>query len=133
MKKNMYQTLLPVVFLLRIMFPIGNAAYLMCLSKGKDSMWLAVFVASLLLEVAAMLTVAKSTHTPQSRRQGMTGITALVLIHLIAFWGLYLFNPACRQTLELLYMLLLTAGSALLVCLIRRGMRPVAEGGENTL
>ena len=133
MKKNIYQTLLPLVFLLRIMFPIGNAAYLMCLTKGKDSLWLAVFVASLLLEVAAMLTVAKGFHTPQSRRQGVMGVMALLGTHLVAFWGLYLFNPACRQALELLYMLLLTAGTALLVYLIHRGMQPVAEGRENTL
>jgi len=133
MKKNIYQTLLPVVFLLRIMFPIGNAAYLMCLSRGKDSVWLAVFVASLLLEVAAMMTVAKGFHTPQSRRRDGFGVMALALTHLVAFWGLYLFNSACRQALELLYMILLTAGYALLIYLIRRGMQPVAEGRENTL
>ena len=133
MKKNIYQTLLPLVFLLRIMFPIGNAAYLMCISKGKDSVWLAVFVASLLLEVAAMMTVAKGFHAPGSRRRDGFGVMAVAVIHLGAFWGLYLFNPACRQALEPLYMILLTAGSALLVYMIHRGMQPVAEGRENTL
>ena len=127
MKKNIYQTLLPLVFLLRIMFPIGNAAYLMCISKGKDSVWLAVFVASLLLEVAAMMTVAKGFHAPGSRRRDGFGVMAVAVIHLVAFWGLYLFSPACRQALEPLYMILLTAGSALLIYLIHLSMRPVAD------
>ena len=133
MKKNIYQTLLPVVFLLRIMFPIGNAAYLMCLSKGKDSVWLAVFVASLLLELAAMLTLAKGSPIPLSRRQGGMGVMALLGTHLVAFWGLYLFNSACRQALTLLYMILLTAGYALLIYLVYRSMQSIEEGKENSV
>ena len=131
MKKNIYQTLLPLVFLLRIMFPIGNAAYLMCISKGKDSVWLAVFVASLLLEVAAMMTVAKGFHAPGARRRDGFGVMALALTHLVAFWGLYLFNPACRQALTLLYMILLTVGYALLIYLVYRSMQSGEEGKEN--
>ena len=127
MKMNRLQAGLFVAFLLRIMFPIGNAAYLMCISKGKDSVWLAVFVASLLLEVAAMMTVAKGSHTPGSRRRDGWGVMAVAVIHLVAFWGLYLFNPACRQALEPLYMILLTAGYALLIYLIHLNMRPVAD------
>ncbi|MBR6781864.1 MAG: hypothetical protein IKM33_01535 [Clostridia bacterium] len=112
MKKNIYQTLLSVTFLFRIMVPIGNAAYLMCLiSTGKDSVWVAVYVAAILLEVAVMMAVGAGLQSPAARRLGAYGAFALATIHFVAFMALYVFHPACRQVLTPLYMILLTVGS----------------------
>ena len=71
MKKNIYQLLLTVTFLLRIMVPIGNAAYLMCMvSTGKNTGWTAVFVVAILLEVAVMLAAGAGLQSPEARRWG---------------------------------------------------------------
>lgn len=128
MKKNIYQLLLTVTFLLRIMVPIGNAAYLMCMvSTGKNTGWTAVFVVAILLEVAVMLAAGAGLQSPEARRWGAYGTFALVIIHFMAFMLLYVFHPACRQVLTPLYMVLFTAVSILLLCLANGSLLSASE------
>ena len=134
MKKTVYQILLPVMFLFRIMFPIGNAAYLMCiLATGKDSLWLAVFVASLILEIGTMLIMAKGDQSLKARRYGAYGIFGLSMVHLCAFWVLYMVMPGGRQALNLLYMSLLTAGYALMMYLASVILSSATEQPETSV
>ena len=131
MKKNIYQLLLSVAFLFRIMVPIGNAADLMCMvSTGKNTGWTAVFVVAILLEVAVMLAAGAGLQSPEARRWGAYGTFALVIIHFMAFTLLYVFNPACRQALTPLYMILFTAASILLLCLANGSLLSVSEMPE---
>lgn len=128
MKKNIYQILLSVTFLFRIMVPIGNAAYLMCmLNTGKDTGWVAVFVVALLLEVAVMLAAGVGFRSPTARRWGAYGAFALIMIHFVAFMALYVFHPACRQALTPLYMILFTVASILMLSIANGSLLSVAE------
>jgi len=127
MKKNIYQILLSVAFLFRIMVPIGNAAYLMCmLNTGKDTGWTVVFVVATLLEVAVMLAAGAGLQSPAARRWGAYGTFALTIIHFMAFVTLYVFHPACRQALTPLYMVLFTAASICLLCFANESLLSVA-------
>ena len=128
MKKNIYQILLSVTFLFRIMVPIGNAAYLMCMiSTGKDTGWVAVFVVALLLEVAVMLAAGMGLQSPVARRWGAYGAFATTMIHFVAFMALYVFHPACRQALTPLYMILFTVASICLLSIANGSLLSVAE------
>ena len=128
MKKNIYQILLSVTFLFRIMVPIGNAAYLMCmLSVGKDSAWDVIYVVAVLLEVACMMAAGAGIRSPLARRAGAYGAFALVMIHFMAFMGLYVFHPACRQALTPLYMILFTLASILMLSIANASLLSVAE------
>ena len=128
MKKNIYQILLSVTFLFRIMVPIGNAAYLMCmLSVGKDSAWDVIYVVAVLLEVACMMAAGAGIRSPLARRAGAYGAFALVMIHFVAFMGLYVFHPACRQALTPLYMILFTLASILMLSIANASLLSVAE------
>ena len=128
MKKNIYQILLSVTFLFRIMVPIGNAAYLLCmLSVGKDSAWDVIYVVAVLLEVACMMAAGAGIRSPLARRAGAYGAFALVMIHFLAFMGLYVFHPACRQALTPLYMILFTLASILMLSIANASLLSVAE------
>ena len=128
MKKNIYQILLSVTFLFRIMVPIGNAAYLMCmLSVGKDSAWDVIYVVAVLLEVACMMAAGVGIRSPLARRAGAYGAFALVMIHFVGFMGLYVFHPACRQALTPLYMILFTLASILMLSIANASLLSVAE------
>ena len=128
MKKNIYQILLSVTFLFRIMVPIGNAAYLMCmLSVGQDSAWDVIYVVAVLLEVACMMAAGAGIRSPLARRAGAYGAFALVMIHFVAFMGLYVFHPACRQALTPLYMILFTLASILMLSIANASLLSVAE------
>ena len=128
MKKNIYQILLSVAFLFRMMVPLGNAAYLMCmLSVGKDSAWDVIYVVAVLLEVACMMAAGAGIRSPLARRAGAYGAFALVMIHFLAFMGLYVFHPACRQALTPLYMILFTLASILMLSIANASLLSVAE------
>ena len=128
MKKNIYQILLSVTFLFQIIVPIGNAAYLMCmLSTGKDTGWTAVFVATILLEVAVVMTVGAGLQSPVARRWGAYGAFAITTINFAAFVALYVFHPACRQVLTPLYMILFTVASICLLSIANGSLLSVAE------
>ena len=128
MKKDIPQILLFLTFLLRIMIPIGNAAYLMCmLSTGKDSVWKMIYVVAVLAEIALMLAVGAGFRFPKARRVGAYGAFALVIIHFVAFMGLYVFHPACRQVLTPLYMILFTLASILMLSFANGSLLSVAE------
>ena len=128
MKKNIYQILLSVAFLFRIMVPIGNAAYLMCMvSTGKDSPWDEIYVVAVLLEVALMMAAGAGIRSPRARRVGAYGTFALVMVHFVAFMGLYVFHPACRQALTPLYMILFTLVSILMLSIANSSLLSVAD------
>ena len=128
MKKDIPQILLFLTFLLRIMIPIGNAAYLMCmLSTGKDSVWKMIYVVAVLAEIALMLAAGAGFRSPQARRLGAYGAFALIMIHFVAFMGLYVLHPACRQILTPLYMILFTLASILMLSFANGSLLSVAE------
>ena len=128
MKKNIYQILLSVAFLFRMMVPLGNAAYLMCMvNTGKDTAWKAIYVVVILLEVSVMMAAGAGIRSPRARRLGAYGAFALIMIHFAAFMGLYVFHPACRQILTPLYMILFTLASILMLSIANSSLLSVEE------
>ena len=118
MKNHIYQALLSITFLFRIMVPIGNAAYLMCLLSSKeDKTWVMVFVASILSEVAVLFAVAMGFTSPRARRLGAYGTYAVAGVHFAAFLALYLWHPEGAEILMPLYMILLAATFILMLYL----------------
>ena len=128
MKKNFDQILLSVAFLFRMMVPLGNAAYLMCMvNTGKDTVWKTIFVVAILLDVAVMMAAGAGIRSPQARRLGAYGAFALIMIHFVAFMGLYVLHPACRQILTPLYMILFTLVSILMLSIANSSLLSVAD------
>ena len=110
MKRNTPLTVLMTIFLLRLMFPVTNAAYFLSeLTLSKDGLWHTLYIVSLLCEVAALMVLAMGVNDPKCRRIGAYAAFGLPGLHYAVTLIAFIILPPARHFIGFVFMGVLTA------------------------
>ena len=129
MKRNIPLIALILAFLFRIMIPITNSLYFFGeLTLGRDGLWKTLYIASLLLEVAAVALLAVT----KTRRMGSLIAMGLSGLHYAAMLIPFIILPAARRFMGPVYMIVLTVMAAVTLGLAYLTLRSADEPETTT-
>ena len=110
MNRNTPHIILILVFVFRVMLPIGNPLYFFSeLNMGSNDLLNTLYYVSLLLEVAALVMLALGMNDPKARRISAYIAFGLPGLHYAVLLVSFLFLPAARQFIGPVFMAVLTA------------------------
>ena len=128
MKRNIPLIALILAFLFRIMIPITNSLYFFGeLTLGRDGLWKTLYIASLLLEVAAVALLAVGLNVTKTRRMGSLIAMGLSGLHYAAMLIPFIILPAARRFMGPVYMIVLTVMAAVTLGLAYLTLRSADE------
>ena len=111
MNRNTPHIILILVFVFRVMLPIGNPLYFFSeLNMGSNDLLNTLYYVSLLLEVAALVMLALGMNDPKARRISAYIAFGLPGLHYAVLLVSFLFLPAARDFLGPVFMIVLTVG-----------------------
>lgn len=111
MNRNTPHIILILVFVFRVMLPIGNPLYFFSeLNMGSNDLLNTLYYVSLLLEVAALVMLALGMNDPKARRISAYIAFGLPGLHYAAILAAFIILPAARQFVGPVYMIVLTVG-----------------------
>ena len=111
MKRNTPHIILILVFVFRVMLPIGNPLYFFSeLNMGSNDLLNTLYYVSLLLEVAALVMLALGMNDPKARRISAYIAFGLPGLHYAATLVSFVILPAARQFIGPVFMIVLTVG-----------------------
>ena len=114
MNRNTPHIILILVFVFRVMLPIGNPLYFFSeLNMGSNDLLNTLYYVSLLLEVAALVMLALGMNDPKARRISAYIAFGLPGLHYAVLLVSFLFLPAVRHFLGPVYMTVVTVAYAL--------------------
>ena len=110
MNRNTPHIILILVFVFRVMLPIGNPLYFFSeLNMGSNDLLNTLYYVSLLLEVAALVMLALGMNDPKARRIGACIAFGLPGLHYAVTLVAFIILPAARQFIGPVFMAVLTA------------------------
>ena len=128
MKRNTPHIILILVFVFRVMLPIGNPLYFFSeLNMGSNDLLNTLYYVSLVLEVAALVMLALGMNDPKARRISAYIAFGLPGLHYAVLLVSFLFLPAARHFLGPVYMTVVTVAYALTAGLAYMTLRSARE------
>lgn len=128
MNRNTPHIILILVFVFRVMLPIGNPLYFFSeLNMGSNDLLNTLYYVSLLLEVAALVMLALGMNDPKARRISAYIAFGLPGLHYAVLLVSFLFLPAARHFLGPVYMTVVTVAYALTAGLAYMTLRSARE------
>lgn len=110
MNRNTPHIILILVFVSRVMLPIGNPLYFFSeLNMGSNDLLNTLYYVSLLLEVAALVMLALGMNDPKARRISAYIAFGLPGLHYAVTLATFILLPAARQFIGPVFMAVLTA------------------------
>ena len=110
MNRNTPHIILILVFVFRVMLPIGNPLYFFSeLNMGSNDLLNTLYYVSLLLEVAALVMLALGMNDPKARRISAYIAFGLPGLHYAVTLATFIILPAARQFIGPVFMAVLTA------------------------
>lgn len=128
MNRNTPHIILILVFVFRVMLPIGNPLYFFSeLNMGSNDLLNTLYYVSLLLEVAALVMLALGMNDPKARRISAYIAFGLPGLHYAVLLVSFLFLPAVRHFLGPVYMTVVTVAYALTAAMAYLTLRSADE------
>ena len=128
MNRNTPHIILILVFVFRVMLPIGNPLYFFSeLNMGSNDLLNTLYIVSLLFEVAALAVLALGMNDPKARRISAYIAFGLPGLHYAVLLVFFLFLPAARHFLGPVYMTVVTVAYALTAGLAYMTLRSIEE------
>jgi hypothetical protein len=128
MNRNIPLFVLIMIFLFRVIFPVGNSLYLFGeLSSAGNNRFPLFYIVSLFLEVAALVMMIAGMHNPKTRRVGAYVAFGLPGLHYAAVLVGFLVSAAARQFIGVVFMVVLTAAYAVTAAMAYMTLRSVGD------
>ena len=128
MNRNIPLLVLIIIFLFRVIFPVGNSLYLFGeLTSAGSNRFTIFYIVSLFLEVATLVMMVAGMHDPKARRIGAYVAFGLPGLHYAAVLVGFLISAAARQFIGIAFMAVLTAASVIIAALAYMTLRSVGD------
>ena len=128
MNRNTPHIILILVFVFRVMLPIGNPLYFFSeLNMGSNDLLNTLYYVSLVLEVAALVMLALGMNDPKARRISAYIAFGLPGLHYAATLAAFIILPAARQFIGPVFMAVLTAVYAFTAAMAYLTLRSARE------